>query len=421
MITLIEAKNYRCLQYIRQPLGPFHVLVGPNASGKTTFLDVVAFLGDLVSGGLDEAIGKRTQNYNDLIWGRQGTGFELAIEARIPGELRKSLKDGYDTVRFEIELRVQESSGEFILQNENLLLMHQSLGKADANHIGEFPGCLSIPESILTSEYALQTRPVIRKHLSSVSVPETELFPEKDPPSGVPMFVFGPRRSTLGNLPEDERVFPISSWFKRLLRQSVQSIDLRSDQLRRAARPGQGRTFKSDGSNLPWVVDALRTKSAQSFQRWIAHLQTALPDLVDIDTAEVPDIMHRYLVLCYEGGLRVPSWMASDGTLRLIALTLVAYLPDIAGVYLIEEPENGIHPRAIETIFQSLSSVYEAQVLLATHSPVVLGVTDASDVLCFSKTDEGAANIVPGNEHPALSNWHGETNLGVLFAGGVLG
>jgi predicted ATPase len=48
MITLVEALNYRCLRYIRQPLGPFHVLVGPNASGKTTFLDVIAFLERLV-------------------------------------------------------------------------------------------------------------------------------------------------------------------------------------------------------------------------------------------------------------------------------------------------------------------------------------------------------------------------------------
>lgn len=421
MITLIEARNYRCLQYIHQPLGPFHVLVGPNASGKTTFLDVVAFMGDLVSGGLDDAVGNRTQNYNDLIWGREGTGFELAIEASIPDELRKSPEDGYDTIRFEIELRVQENSDEFIIQNENLLLKRQSSSKTNSNRIEEISVYPHVPESILTSEHTFGTRPVIRKLPNSVFVPETELFPEKDPPSAVPMFVFGPRRSTLGNLPEDERIFPISSWFKRLLRQSVQIIDLKSHQLRRAARPGKGHIFKSDGSNLPQVVEVLRTKSIPSYQRWIAHLRTALPDLVDIITVEREDDRHKYLVLCYEGGLRVPSWMASDGTLRLIALTLIAYLPDVQGVYLIEEPENGIHPQAIDTMFQSLSSVYDAQVLLATHSPVILGMADVNDVLCFSKNAEGAAEIVSGNEHRALSNWHGETSLGVLFASGVLG
>jgi predicted ATPase len=113
--------------------------------------------------------------------------------------------------------------------------------------------------------------------------------------------------------------------------------------------------------------------------------------------------------------------MASDGTLRLLALTLPAYLQDFHGVYLIEEPENGIHPRAIETMFQSLSSVYGAQILMATHSPVILSIVDAERILCFAKTMEGATDIVRGNEHPALKEWRGETNLGVLFAGGVLG
>ena len=43
MITLVEALNYRCLKYARQTLKPFQVLVGPNATGKTTFLDVISF------------------------------------------------------------------------------------------------------------------------------------------------------------------------------------------------------------------------------------------------------------------------------------------------------------------------------------------------------------------------------------------
>jgi predicted ATPase len=123
----------------------------------------------------------------------------------------------------------------------------------------------------------------------------------------------------------------------------------------------------------------------------------------------------------YRDGLEVPSWMASDGTLRLLALTIPAYLPELTGVYLIEEPENGIHPRAVETMFQSLSSVYDAQVLLATHSPVILSVVAPADVLCFAKTADGATDIVPGNAHPALRDWKGETSLSTLFAAGVLG
>lgn len=44
MIRFAEALNYRCLRYIAQLLQGFQIPVGPDASGKTTFLDAVAFL-----------------------------------------------------------------------------------------------------------------------------------------------------------------------------------------------------------------------------------------------------------------------------------------------------------------------------------------------------------------------------------------
>ena len=91
MITLLEALNFRSLKYVKQPLDRFHVLVGPNASGKTTFLDVPAFLGRLVSDGLESAIHERTQNFQDLVWRREGRSFELAIEAKIPEQRRRLL------------------------------------------------------------------------------------------------------------------------------------------------------------------------------------------------------------------------------------------------------------------------------------------------------------------------------------------
>jgi predicted ATPase len=139
---------------------------------------------------------------------------------------------------------------------------------------------------------------------------------------------------------------------------------------------------------------------------------------------EREDDKHRYLMLKYASGLEIPSWMASDVTLRLFALTLPAYLSEFRGLYLIEEPENGIHPRAAESVFQSLSSVFEAQVLLATHSPVLISLIkpkDADQVLCFAKASDGSTDIISGDRHPNLRTWQGDPNLYVLFAGGVLG
>jgi predicted ATPase len=191
--------------------------------------------------------------------------------------------------------------------------------------------------------------------------------------------------------------------------------------MRIASPPIKARIFEPDGSNLPWVIADLERTAPKQLAMWVAHLQTALPELEGVRTIEREDDRHRYLVLRYQGGFEVPSWMASDGTLRMLALTLPAYLPSFQGITLIEEPENGIHPRAVQTMFQSLSSVYDAQILMATHSPVVLNIVDPHELLCFAKTEEGATDIVSGTDHPALKEWRRETNLGVLFAAGVLG
>lgn len=419
MITLVEAKNYRCLRFVRQPLDAFHVFVGPNASGKTTFLDVISFLGSLVSNGPEAAVRERTRNFQDLTWRRESQSFELAVEAAIPAKLRDKLANPESNLlRYEVGVDLDRESGELGIFAERLLLKSK---RADVpRQIEIFPRQIEPPPTLISPKNAQGSRTVVNK----VQGGNDNFYSETYAESGkgwVVAYKLGRRRSALGNLPEDESKFPVATWFKGFLAEGVQQIVLNSLLIRQASPPGQGRRFRPDGSNLPWVVADLEKRHPDSFQQWIAHLSTALPDLEGIRTIEREDDKHRYLMLRYRGGLEVPSWVASDGTLRLLALTLPAYLPDLQGVYLIEEPENGIHPRAVEAMFQSLSSVYEAQVLIATHSPVILSAVDADKVLCFAKTEVGATDIVRGSEHPALREWQGETNLGVLFAAGVLG
>jgi predicted ATPase len=236
----------------------------------------------------------------------------------------------------------------------------------------------------------------------------------------MPSFKFGPTKSALANLPADDSKFPVAVWFRELLTSGIQQLVLNSQLIRLASPPGRQLGFRPDGSNLPWVIERLQQTDHSRYLEWINHVRTALPDLRAIRTVERADDKHKYLMINYEGVGEVPSWMVSDGTLRLLALTLVAYVSEFRGLYLIEEPENGIHPRAIETMFQSLSSVDTAQVLAATHSPVILSIVEPRSVLCFAKTPEGATDIVSGSEHPRLRKWRGETNLSTLFAAGVL-
>ncbi|MXZ42403.1 MAG: ATP-binding protein [Caldilineaceae bacterium SB0666_bin_21] len=419
MITLVEALNYRCLRYVQRPMKPFHVLVGPNASGKTTFLDVIAFLSDLVSDGLDAALSERSPVPEALLFAGKGDRFELAVEARIPNELRDlTSSPNLDTVRYEIAIGFDEFRRGFEIKDEGLLLKKAKVIEKHQHSI--FPMHPVPLDTLQTQIDVSDVNIVVDKIKDGKDKFLSENYGKSDDIRGY-LFELGPQRSTLGNLPADPSRFPVAIWFRDYLSAGVQRFVLNSSEIKRPSPPTRVAGFLPDGSNLPWVVARMREEDPKRYSMWIAHLKTALDDLKDITTVERPEDRHCYMVYEYVSGLKVPSWLVSDGSLRLTALTLPAYLSGLQGIYLIEEPENGVHPKAVVAVYDSLSSVYESQVLLATHSPVVLNAVDIDDVLCFAKDDDGATDIVLGSEHPKLQNWQGMTDLGTLLASGVLG
>ncbi len=419
MFTRIQARRFRCLQACDQLVDRLVALVGPNASGKSTFLDVIGLLGDLVGQRSDVAavLGERSGDFRKLLWMGEGTSFELALEARLPDSVRAALGNGKrnsEGIRYEVAFGIDEDRNEVGIEHEALYLL------ADLTVDQFAPTDLFPRESLAATSILTQRKPQGWERLLSKNVRGNDNFYAHGSKKFSPSFRLGRSKSALANLPEDEEYFPAALWFRGVLERSVRALSLSSLALRRPSPPGLGLRFKTDGSNLPWVVARART-NATLFQAWLAHVRTALEDVVDIDTVERPEDKHRYLVVKYRNGAEVPSWLLSDGTLRLLALTLPAYLRDMDGIYLIEEPENGIHPSAIETVIQSLSSLYSGQVLLATHSPIALNIVDPAQILCFAKNKDGATDIVAGDRHPALREWkRGAPDLGTLFAAGVL-
>jgi predicted ATPase len=421
----VDALRYRSLRYVSLPLGNFHVLVGPNASGKTTFLDVPAFLGDFVRAGIIAAvegepgrgIPHRARDAKQLTWMREGDTFELAVEALIPPDRRARLKNGNAEIcRYEIAVSV---AGPLRVVSENLWLRpNEPPPKAVQQRL--FPEPPPPPGPSIVVAPRKRAPAGWKKIAGRGDEPERVSFHSETSGWSSP-FRVPPDKSALASLPEDEERFPVGTWFRKFLTEGVQRIILSSEAMRLPSPPGRPRGYLPDGSNLPWVVHALESEHPDKLNEWLEHVREAIPDIQRIETREREEDRHRYLMLHLANGLALPSWLVSDGTLRLLALTLLAYIPGLSGVYLIEEPENGIHPRAVETVYQSLSSVYHAQVLLATHSPIILGMAQPGQILCFARDRSGATDVVSGEEHPALQRWRGKLDMATLFASGVLG
>ena len=420
MIRLVEARRYKCLKYIRQPLERFQILIGPNASGKTSLLDVVAFVQDLVREGAETAVRKRARSLRELVWQQEGDSFELALELTLPNA---STDAPVQAARYEVCVGLDLHDAVALL-GENLWLLNAAEKNPDTAQPALFP-----------SERA-DEKPVLRE--SGKRKPQgwqKVMGRSEDGRIHIHSETTGwnfqlrltPIRSGLTAIPEEEERFGRSLWVGGFLLHGVQSLTLNSLQMRRPCPSDVGLEFLPDGSNLPKVVRHFREAAPQKFRRWIAHLQTVLPDLEDLWVKEREEDRYLYLVAVFRGGLQVPSWLLSDGTLRLIALTLIAYLSasgdnlGASGTYLIEEPENGIHPKALEAVYQSLSSAYRSQILCTTHSALLLNLADPSQLLCFARTESGATDIVRGDYHPLLRDYKKEIPLGTLLASGVLG
>ena len=422
IVNRVEALGFRSLRYVSQGLGPFQVLVGPNASAKSAFLDVLAFLSDLQRTGLERAImgdspneiPVRATDPRQLTWMGRGESFELAIETSVPSVVRQDAEaPEATTCRYEIAIRASEPYG---ITRENFWLKPPS--EQIPRTPSEFPSPPDPPKEIVSDPQkrapAGWRRVLAREHRD-----ESVTFRSETSSRSFRFRILN-GKSALDSMPAERELFPATVRFHRMLTEGVQRIALSSDAMRRTSPPTLAPTLHADGSGLPHVVEAFIHASPDRFGDWLLHVREALPDIENLTTRTQPWDGHRYLVVHYRNGLEAPSWLVSEGTVRFLALTLLAYLPTPAGPYLIEEPENGIHPRNVETVLQSLSSIYGTQVLLATHSPDVVRSAGIKNVLCLARDDAGGTDIVTGPDHPLLQDWTSDMDLGLLLGSGVL-
>ncbi len=436
MITRIEATRYRCLEFLDTDLQSFAVLVGANGAGKTTFLDIPGLLGDcLQHREVGQAFTTRQNNrpargstLNEFVFSGQGTEFILAVEAMLPEAIVTSLlpmqaKPAHANpdhrlrfVRYEIRFEIIDDR-QLTIRNEYLFLFsHASTperGKGKAND-----GAQSLRvfgEAAHKKDWRFVIQRDRTANLGNV------MFRAEKPKNAKPKAF--PVDGAMLALPrmqfESAEDFPASRWLFDLLTSSCVFYHPDIDLLQTASPPGMPHQVMPNGANLPWLVLELQ-KDAERYKPWVEHVKTALPQISGVLAKEREEDHHAYLAVTYNGGYEVTSSGLSEGTLRVMVLTVLPYLKTRPAVIITEEPENGIHPQAIEAVLQSLGSVYDSQVLISSHSPVVLAMSQLDQVLCSRVESSGAVKIIKGTDHPRLKDWKGSIDLGSLFAAGVL-
>ena len=282
MVTRVEALGFRSLRYVSQRLGPFQVLVGPNASGKSNFLDVLAFLGDLQRVGLaravagleSEGVPLRATDPQHLTWMRSSKTFELAVEAPVPPRLRENLNVGSaDVCRYEIAVDVSEPMR---IAGENLWLKPNEAPDPERDR-SRFPDPPDPPDRI-SVDPAKRAPARWTRVLSRGGRPDrVSFYPGA---SRRPIrFQIETDKSALVNLPFGEEFTPIGSWLRQVFSVGVQRVALSSEAMRRTSPPARADSYLPDGSNLPHIVQTFTRESPDRYANWLKLVREGLPDI----------------------------------------------------------------------------------------------------------------------------------------------
>jgi predicted ATPase len=166
-----------------------------------------------------------------------------------------------------------------------------------------------------------------------------------------------------------------------------------------------GPPLSGAGNGVAALLDHLQRRDRSRFDRFVAAARTHIPGLADIAlTATAPD--SRRVDLHIEGGFELDADRVSAGVRTMLFFLALAYHPRPPRLLLIEEPENGLHPRRLGDVVGLLRSLtvgderrQPAQIVLSTHSPYLLDHIDPEkdQVLVFRRGPEGEALVEPAD------------------------
>ena len=179
-----------------------------------------------------------------------------------------------------------------------------------------------------------------------------------------------------------------------------------------------------DGSNLGGYVLDLFERAPQAFEGIVEAMQSVLPYALDFrPVMPSQDIDRRVYLELAERTFRVPSWLFSGGTLRLLAVLCMLRDPEPPPLLFIEEIENGLDPRTIGMLVEEIRMAITSghtQVIATTHSPYLLDQLLFEHVVVVERNAAGEPEFWRPEDEASLAAWSKDFSLGQIYTMGQL-
>ena len=398
MITSIRLVNFKNFADETLRVGPFTVIVGANASGKSNIRDAFRFLHGIGRGYTLAEIfgGKREAGWqpirgamNEIIrFGQLAFSLEVELDLAM-------LKLDEKKLHYSIEVGRDEETGAFHLRKEKL--------RDEADVIYTSAPLQEEPRAVVTK---MQWDPDAKG----------EHYQETDRPALTEILSLGRIRGR-EKLPSFQKMN-----FLRHVLDRMRFLEPSPERMREPAFPG-ATVLGDSGENLPTVLEKICSipMCHEILTSWMQELTP-----MDVEGFEFPrDPSGRvYLVIREKNDRKVSAYSASDGTLRFLAM-LAALLGDSPkGLYFFEEIDTGIHPVRLGLLLDLFEGPVRgnSQVIGTTHAPTLLTAInddtfENTSIVCRLE-DTADAIIRPVADLPNARELRQDQGLGRLHESG---
>ncbi len=178
----------------------------------------------------------------------------------------------------------------------------------------------------------------------------------------------------------------------------------------------------SDGINLTILLNYLNGNDTVAYDKIMDEWKNINPQFRELVFSQ--PIAGKTSLGLKEKGLKrtIPIENLSDGSIRFLILLSILYNPKRGNLVCIDEPEIGLHPDMINTIAKGIQYAAKSgtQMIIATHSPLLLNNFDLEDLMVFEKNEQNQT-VISRKSEDDFKEWEGGFLVGQMWLSGKLG